>query len=369
MNNSTRNPIRAIAFYLPQYHPIPENDAWWGKGFTEWTNVTKAKPLYRGHEQPNLPGELGFYDLRLENTRIEQANLAKSYGIEGFCYWHYWFGNGKKLLELPLNEMLYTRKPNFPFCLAWANESWTGIWHGMEDNVLAKQEYPGLEDYRKHFYNILPAFKDARYIKLNEKPIFLVYRPHKIPDTKEFTSYWNQLAVKEGLAGIHFIAIDQNNDFKSYGFDGIVPNSPTPVLAKIKRSLVERLILKLTKINIASIYQRINGKPTLVDYKKFVNHNDTHQLELNEYPVILPGWDNTPRSGSKGLVLTNSTPELFEEHTNKTISRIIHKPLDNRFLFIKSWNEWAEGNVLEPTAKNGFQYLEAFKKSADKFRI
>jgi lipopolysaccharide biosynthesis protein len=177
---------RLIAFYLPQFHPIPENDEWWNKGFTEWTNVAKAKPLFVNHYQPRLPADLGFYDLRVPETRLAQAEMAEHYGIEGFCYWHYWFA-GKRLLEKPFNEILRLKEPDFPFCLAWANQSWSGIWHGCPDKILIRQTYPGIDDYRDHFYALLDAFGDARYLTIDNKPIFLVYQPHALPDSRQFT--------------------------------------------------------------------------------------------------------------------------------------------------------------------------------------
>ena len=201
------NKIKIIAFYLPQFHPIPENDKWWGKGFTEWTNVGKAKPLFRGHYQPRVPADLGYYDLRIPEVRESQANMAKSFGIDGFCYWHYWFGNGKRLLERPFNEVLQSGRPDFPFCLAWANQSWQGISHGIKNKkILIEQLYPGKEDYINHFNSLLPAFKDSRYIRINDKPVFVIYKPLDIPKIQEFILLWNNLALQNGLKGIFFIS-------------------------------------------------------------------------------------------------------------------------------------------------------------------
>ena len=207
---------RVIAFYLPQFHPIPENDKWWGKGFTEWTNVGKAKPLFKGHYQPRVPADLGYYDLRMPEVREAQAEMAREAGIEGFCYWHYWFGNGKQLLERPFNEVLASGKPDFPFCLGWANETWTNkSWEAgtrqMKLSVLMEQKY-SLEDYEKHFYSVLPAFRDSRYIQVDGMPLFLVFRPLEIPDGRVFINLWKELAVKNGLKGIHFVGIKQNFD-------------------------------------------------------------------------------------------------------------------------------------------------------------
>jgi lipopolysaccharide biosynthesis protein len=203
--------IRPIAFYLPQFHPIPENDEWWGKGFSEWTNVTKAKPLFEGHKQPHFPADMGYYDLRVPEVREQQAQLARDAGIEGFCYWHYYFGNGKRLLERPFNEVLKSGKPDFPFCLAWANESWSGIWHGASDRILINQEYLGLKDYEAHFYDLLPAFLDKRYIRVEDKPLFLIYNPTDLPDMQEFCDIFKNLAVKNNLKGIHLVANNINN--------------------------------------------------------------------------------------------------------------------------------------------------------------
>ena len=219
--------IKPLAFYLPQYHPIPENNEWWGEGFTEWTNVSKATPLFPGHYQPHIPSDLGFYDLRLEEARIAQADLAKQYGIEGFIYWHYWFGNGKTILERPFNEVLESGRPDFPFCLAWANQSWTGIWHGLENQILMEQQYPGKEDYEKHFYHVLPAFQDKRYIRVDGMPVFFVYLPQELPDSNAFIDQWNELAIKNGLDGIYFIGIHYIDwPHKKDGFDNKTIHQP-----------------------------------------------------------------------------------------------------------------------------------------------
>ena len=371
------NIIRPFAFYLPQYYPIPENDKWWGKGFTEWTNVTKAKPLFEGHKQPHLPADLGYYDLRVPEVREQQAQLAKEAGIEGFCYWHYWFGNGKRLLERPFNEVLKSGRPDFPFCLAWANESWSGIWHGAKDKVLMKQEYHGVKDYEKHFYELLPAFCDKRYIKVEEKPLFLVYNPTDLPDMKEFCELFNDLAVKNHLKGIYLIAnnikniqIDWNPEL--FGFDAYTTSAHNRIIhdGQMQKSKEQG------KYSVASIYRKISKrllkKPTekpAFTYKYeealkyFLLEN---KLKIDSYPTIITGWDNSPRCGENGLILTDYTPELLRVHLRR-YSRTWEKQNIN-YVFIKSWNEWAEGNYLEPESEYGTQFLDVFRDEILKYR-
>lgn len=345
-----------IAIYLPQFHPIPENDKWWGKGFTEWTNTAKAKPLYRGHYQPHVPSDLGFYDLRLPEARIAQAELAREYGIEAFCYYHYWFA-GRQILERPFNEVLSTRKPDFPFCICWANETWTGIWHGSPNKVLIEQTYPGVKDYVKHFNYLLPAFEDDRYVKVNGKPLFAIYKPYNIPDLRKYIELWRELAIQSGLKGIHFVSMknppDNNYDdlFDAY----VVPQMPAVRAAIwIPRLNVPKRILRWYAVK--------NGRPTIYKYKDVVLQILENGIpnKLN-YPCVVPNWDNTPRSGVNGLVLHGSTPELFRVQIDKAIEKIKDHDEQNKIIFIKSWNEWAEGNHLEPDLKYGHRYLEELK--------
>lgn len=194
LSTTTHKRARLIAFYLPQFHPIPENDRWWGPGFTEWTNVAKAKPLFPGHEQPRLPADLGFYDLRVAETRIAQADMARECGVEGFCYWHYWFGNGRRILERPFQEVLDTGQPGLPFCLAWANQSWNGVWYGNPGAILLEQTYPGTEDERQHYLWASRAFHDHRYMRVDGKPIFVIFAPHDMPSTKSFIEHWRRVS-------------------------------------------------------------------------------------------------------------------------------------------------------------------------------
>lgn len=348
---------RLIAFYLPQFHPIPENDRWHGKGFTEWTNVTKAKPLFEGHYQPHLPADLGFYDLRVSEARIAQADMAREYGIEGFCYWHYWFGNGRRILERPFNEVLKTGEPDFPFCLAWANASWTGIWYGMSDNVLLEQIYPGEDDYKAHFYAILDALRDKRYLTVNGKKLIFIYDPHGLPNAKAFTDTWRSLAKKEGLEGIYFVGATHGEEEPVYdGFDGSTQLAPFECIPR-KLNLRQRLLNLIIKRESVKLRRKH-------EYQELVEYLDKRTLWKNEFPLIMPNWDNTPRSGFNGSVLQNSTPELFKEMLQNAINKNSHlKNPDERIIFIEAWNEWAEGNYLEPDRQYGHAYLQVIKDS------
>lgn len=349
--------VQLIAFYLPQYHPIPENDLWWGKGFTEWTNVTKAKPLFKNHHQPQLPSDLGFYDLRIPEVRAAQAELAKANGVDGFCYWHYWFGNGKRLLERPFQEVLQTGDPDFPFCLAWANQTWTGIWHGLKDKTLIEQVYPGDQDYIDHFYHLLPAFKDHRYMKINNKPVFVVYIPEGLPDPLKYTALWNQLAIKEGFEGFYFIGISHINwDHKKDGFDEKTIHQPSHYVSVYEKDLIPYGLSKLSKV--------LHRKgPKVFDYGKLINAYDFNKfLDKDFLPTIVPNWDNTPRSKYGGLVFNGSTPDLFKKHLEEAMKFVLKRPNEENIIFLKSWNEWAEGNYVEPDLRWGKAYLETIQQ-------
>lgn len=347
---------RLIAFYLPQYHPIPENDAWWGDGFTEWTNVAKAKPLFPGHYQPHIPADLGFYDLRVPETRIAQATMARKYGIEAFCYYHYWFA-GRRIIERPFNEVLESGQPDFPFCLCWANQTWTGIWHGAPNRILIEQTYPGMEDHQAHFYSLLPAFTDSRYLKVDGKPIFLLFRPKQIPELEKVIDLWRTLALKEGLQGLHLVGVSEDPAWpQANGLDAsVTPRLPSRWVSW--RKPVKKLQLLRLK----------NGKdtPEINFYQEAITEFiEDSKPGVNNYPCMVPNWDNTPRSGKNGFVLHESTPELFRIQAKRALEVTENTAPENRLIFIKAWNEWAEGNYLEPDLKFGKAYLEVI---ADEF--
>lgn len=353
---------KIIAFYLPQFHPIKENDVWWGPGFTEWHNVAKARPLFKGHLQPKLPGELGFYDLRLAQTRSDQAALAKQYGVYGFCYWHYWFG-GKRLLEIPIEQVLETEEPDFPFCLGWANESWTGVWHGSPHKTLIEQHYPE-NDAERHYAILRRFFHDRRYIKHNGKPLLYVSRPRDNPKLGDYLHTLRALARSDGLRGLHLVGQWTPNpggrfsDLLELGLDAaaIGNTSGTDSLARS-----QWLLSALEKAR-----GMIGGPigPKKVSYTAAIKHMlpDLVRFPFPAYNIVISNWDNSPRSGRRGLVLTGSSPELFKKVLTLAFLNLASRPSvydTGDFVFLKSWNEWAEGNYVEPDQLTGRRYLEA----------
>jgi len=357
---------RVIAFYLPQFHPIPENDKWWGKGFTEWTNVGKAKPLFKGHYQPRIPADLGYYDLRMPEIREAQAQMAREAGIEGFMYWHYWFGNGKRLLERPFNEVLETGKPDFPFCLGWANHSWsTHSWNSKAqwdfDETIIEQKYPGNEDYINHFNTVLPAFKDKRYITIEGKPIFIFYAPLDFKDINLFMELWNKLAINNDLKGVYFIGltggwIEHNQKVLDLGVDAIIPGN-----LWIAESKSRGKIMKMIEHKIREFFPGIWLNK--YKYKNIIKHLFTEFDKLdNAFPSIIPQWDRSARSGRRATIYTGATPELFRKHVKTALDIVSKKPEEKKIIFLRSWNEWAEGNYVEPDLKYGSGYLDILKE-------
>ena len=364
---------RIVAFYLPQFHPIPDNNAWWGPGFTEWTNVAKAKPLFPGHLQPHLPTDLGFYDLRVPEVREEQAHLARSCGVEAFCYWHYWFGHGRRILERPFEEVRDSGRPDFPFCLAWANQSWTGIWYGNPKSVLVKQEYPGPEDEEAHFAWALPAFRDPRYMRVEGKPLFAVFAPHDLPSTNSFISHWRRLAAQRGLPGLYFVAItnsyapgaDLYRNPILEPFDAVTPLVPQEFLEGAGRLAARDPRRVLRERHLGARFERWTKpyrRPARFAYEKVVVHAlETMPDDPRFLPCVLPNWDNTPRSGPRGVVFENASPQLFERYLAKAVAKVVGRPAEQKIVFLKAWNEWAEGNYVEPDAQYGHGYLDAIR--------
>ncbi|WP_345953486.1 glycoside hydrolase family 99-like domain-containing protein [Mucilaginibacter sp. PAMB04168] len=351
--------IKPIAINLPQFHPFAENDEWWGKGFTEWTNVTKAKPLFKGHYQPHLPADLGFYDLRLEEARIAQAELARMYGIHGFCYYHYWF-NGKRIMNRPLDDMLKTQTPDFPFMLCWANENWTKRWDGLDHEVLIKQDYSTEDDIEHIRFLLNTFFKDDRYIKVKGKPFFVIYRPALFPDIKQTIKTWRDEAAKSGtelyIGFMQSFAYKPDN-FESLGFDCSIDFQPnlSSFAKKPKRKLKDRIKRRLGHPLPDFYSHRFASYPSYVD--QMINSEFTYKA--NEFPGITPGWDNAARRTKGATIFTDSTPSDYSKWLKAIKGRYENK---DTYLFINAWNEWAEGNHLEPDQKWGRQYLEQTAK-------
>ena len=353
------NPARrVIAFYLPQFHPIPENDRWWGAGFTEWTNVTRAKPQFPGHYQPHLPADLGFYDLRLPETREAQAALAARYGIHGFCYYHYWF-TGKRLLERPFEEVLSSGRPDFPFCLCWANEHWSRRWSGEELDVLVKQRY-SQEDDRAHIRSLIPAFSDPRYIRVDGKALFIVYRASHLPDPRSTTQTWREVAKAAGI-DLYLARVDNPGDDavapEAWGFDAAVEFQPawTQIGAPRRPSRWSRL-LRSMRLGSGTAEERHN----IFDYGEIVDRMLARQPpSYKRFPCVTPMWDNTARRREGAYIFHGSTPQLYERWLRSVMTQWQPPSSDENLVFINAWNEWAEGNHLEPDQKWGRAYLEA----------
>ncbi len=355
--------VRLISFYLPQYHPVPENDQWWGKGFTEWANVAKAKPSFPGHYQPHLPSDLGFYDLRVPEVREAQAKLAKEFGINGFCYYHYWF-NGKQLLERPFQEVVDSGKPEFPFCLCWANENWTRKWDGHDQEILVSQGYSEVDD-REHIKALLPAFRDRRYITVRGKPIFLVYKVDSLPNPMRTAAIWKEEVLKAGLPGIYLCTVTSLKTLhlinpEEIGFDAAVDfqpdfdNPPLRLRPAYKSSLhkqVGNYYSDNLVISYADLLSKMISRPDPM-YKMF--------------PGVTPGWDNTARRKNGAFIILDNSPDLYAFWLRREIvtSKRRFKD-DERLVFINAWNEWGEGNHLEPDQQWGLEFLRATRRALD----
>jgi len=369
--------MRVICFYLPQYHPIPENDEWWGAGFTDWRKVATAQPRFRGHSQPHIPADLGFYDLRLEETRAAQAALAAEYRIAGFCYHHYWF-NGRMLLDRPFNEVLASGRPDFPFCLCWANETWTRRWDGREREILIRQDYERY-DAVAHVEWLEHAFRDKRYIKINEKPLFLVYRVDDIPNMREIIKAWRSYVENKGYPGLYLASVEtwftrlSPAAVSDLGFDVIIEFQP----------------------NIRKLAVRAKGRWTPANFMKSLFHKTTDMVGLEHvqrreimlkfdyramveafvasprsprktFPCVMPSWDNTARK-MVATVMQNEDAQLYEVWLRSAMERVVEYDQQEQIVFINAWNEWAEGCHLEPDIRNGKKFLEATRSVIEAF--
>lgn len=375
---------KIVAFYLPQFHTIPENDKWWGKGFTEWTNTKKAVPLFEGHEQPKTPLNNNYYDLSDVTVMEKQAKLAQKYSVFGFCYYHYWFKDGKKLLEKPIEQMLEDKKVDIPFCLCWANENWTRNWDGGNREIIMKQDYGSTDDWKKHFSYLLRFFKDDRYLTWNNCPILVIYKPEQIINFNKMIECFRELSVKSGFDGIKILSQYPNTFYGDR-------NDKLKIDYQIKFQPVMSLLTKVfSNVDLESTSQKFRFyiKKQFKDVKLFqsllyarrkkIQESVVKQLEINDYDeawdIILnkepfdeslisggfTSWDNTARN-KNGMLYKGSSPDKFGHY----MTELLKKPSAMNLVFVNAWNEWAEGAYLEPDERYGYAYLEALKKAVD----
>jgi hypothetical protein len=341
-------PVKLIAFYLPQFHPIPENDLFWGPGFTDWTNVARARPLFRGHYQPQLPTDLGFYDLRLPEVLERQAELAREYGVYGFCFHYYWF-DGRRVLERPLEQLLANARPTLPFCCSWANENWTRRWDGMEADVLLRQSYDG--DWAERLIrDLLPVMTDSRYIRIGDAPLLLVYRVDELPDPHRTAELWREIAQRDASLELHLAAVQSFGigDPREYGFDAAVEFPPHPVSS-----------LPAPTAAIRGLDRDFEG--ILTDYRAVADTALRKALpDYTWYRGVMPSWDNTARRGPRAFVAVGSTPDAYRTWLRKVaLQTLCRRKAQEPLLFVNAWNEWAEGTHLEPDDRYGRAWLEA----------
>ena len=351
------NRVRLIAFYLPQYHPVPENDRWWGTGFTDWVNVVKARPNFVGHYQPHLPGDLGFYDLRVEEVMEQQAELAKRYGIYGLCFLYYWFG-GKRLLEFPLERMLKSDKPNIPFCLCWANENWTRRCDGHEDQVLIAQQHSDKDDVAV-IRDIMRHMRHPNYIRINGKPLLLVYHAGLFGDIRRTTMTWRDLCQEEGIGEIYLAMVEsfehptQDTHPSRYGFDASVECPPHHLWAPIKPPG--------KKLN-----QNYSG--VVSDYREAVLRYLQKEIPgFTRFRTVVPGWDNTPRLQDYSHIFAHTSPGAYQAWLEAIVELTMEQNFgEERVVFINAWNEWADGSYLEPDRLFGHGFLEATRNALER---
>lgn len=364
--------LRALAFYLPQYHPVPENDAFWGKGFTEWHNVMQAQPRFRGHNQPHVPADLGFYDLRLAETRAAQASLARRAGLSGFCYYHYWF-SGRRLLAKPFDAVLASGQPDFPFMLCWANENWTRAWDGSTREVLLTQQYSDA-DTRAHARHLAPAFADPRYIRIHDRPVFAVYNTDQIPCPRRWTDLLRETSLTNGFDP-YLIRVERYLDRdlsppRTLGFDAALEFQPfsrnfrrwQKTRPDLKRSFGRRLGHRLRRD-----WQRLRPRQhfdTHYNMDAFVDFDCAQPQPASLcYPGVCPSWDNSARRpNGKAIIFQGSSPKLFARWLATKAQAFTPPSPEENLLFVNAWNEWAEGNHLEPCRQYEHAWLDALQQ-------
>ena len=376
--------MKIISFYLPQFHSFPENDEWWGKGFTEWTNTKKAEPLFEGHYQPHTPLNKDYYDLTDPKVMKRQVDDAKKYGVYGFCFYHYWFKDGKKLLEKPVEHYLNESSLDLNYCLSWANEPWTRRWDGGSKKVLMPQEYGSEKDWKDHFYYLLDFFRDPRYIKIDGKPLLLLYRPEIIPCLSEMLAYWKQLSKENGLSGLTIMA--QGASYCRYmstrekdpSIDYYLMYEPGytyyALAIKDKSNFVRNCFRyhkfffhyfskKIISMTERDIIKTKKTKPQdICSYDILWDAILKNKVPDKYFPGAFTNWDNSPRRGNDARIVVGSTPEKFHFYLTKIIKKA-RDEFKKDYLFINAWNEWAEGAHLEADEKYGYAYLEALKSA------
>lgn len=368
---------KLIAMYFPQFHAIPENDEWWGKGFTDWDNVRSSLPQFDGHYQPRVPLGNNYYDQSQLDTIRWQVELAKQHGIYGFCHYHYWF-DGRQLLETPTNLMLENRDIDFPFCLSWANETWSRRWDGRDHHILIQQTHPPKKErWKKHFDYLIRAWSDPRAIKIDGKPVFVIYRPHRIEQIDQMLDYWRELAQQAGLPGLYFIAQKQYefpNRACLRSFDGVFQFQPFEAIyspgfdkTSIRHSPWFKIVRALPE-RVQDILRGIRAKfvreLTFYDYdtvwEAIINRGDEEGFDT--YPGAFVDWDNTPRYKRRATVFRGASPEAFRRWFERLVATMPSRDLPENFIFLNAWNEWSEGTYLEPDERNGHQYLHALRE-------
>lgn len=362
---------RAIAFYLPQFHPIPENDVWWGKGFTEWTNVVAGTPRFKGHGQPHMPADLGFYDLRVPETRRQQADMARAAGIEAFCYYHYWF-QGKRLLNRPFDEVLASGMPDFPFCLCWANENWSRAWSGRDHDVLMQQGYDDADD-AIHIAWLCDVFQDLRYLRVDGRPLFLIYMPEKLPDAPRLLAQWRSAAHTRIGVEPYFCAVRTGFStldaagLRALGFDGVVEFEPNRKHFPVSKNATGHAVSLLQRVLPAKWYGALRSNAwlgkrnlsTVVDYAAYVDQRIVRPaLDDTTYPVVFPSWDNAVRRTS-ATIIENHDAAQYRRWLDDAVARVETREPDRRLVFLNAWNEWAEGCHLEPDRRHRHAFLDA----------
>jgi lipopolysaccharide biosynthesis protein len=361
---------KVLCFYLPQFHPIKENDEWWGEGFTEWRNVSQARPRYSGHYQPHVPGALGFYDLRLSEVRSRQAQLAAAHGIAGFCYYHYWF-NGKMLLDRPLSEVLVSGEPDFPFCLCWANENWTRAWDGLDRQVLIRQDYTE-SDAEAHIKWFIRAFTDPRYIKINGKPLLLIYRPDHIPDAGNTITLWRKMVESAGFPGLYLCAVKNgfveqtDAEILAVGYDALVDFQPNRLDFPAPSGAKQAVYWAARKWLPNGIYQWLKASSSalnIIDYRAMVSGlvRKKWPREYKKFPCVFPSWDNSARRKTP-TVIQNLDPSTYGAWLKDSLEKVEPYPDEEKIVFINAWNEWAEGCHLEPDLRFGAAFLEETRR-------